>query len=109
MADHRRIKGRICNRVRHYFRIRQSKMFRILPELDPQHRRIAFQAETVSTDTSAFDSDEVSEDEEPVTVVSFGPKNHSSIDQVRWIFIIYLFSYSTSADVIIFFSISDPY
>jgi hypothetical protein len=80
MADHRRIKGRICNRVRNYFRIRQSKRFRIRPELDPQHRRIALQAETASSDTSTFDSDEVSDDEEPVHVVSFGP---SSIDQVR--------------------------
>jgi hypothetical protein len=83
MADHRRLKGRICNRMRIYFRIRQSKRFRIRPKLDPQHRRIALQAETVSSDTSAFDSDEVSDDEEPVPVVSFGPNNRSSIDQVR--------------------------
>jgi hypothetical protein len=77
------IKGRICNRVRNYFRIRQSKRFRTRPKLDPQHRRIALQVETESTDTSAFDSDEVSDDEEPVPVVSFGPNNLSSIDQVR--------------------------
>ncbi len=83
MADHLRIKGRICNRMRNNFRIRQTKRFRIRPKLDTQHRRIALQAETVSTDTSAFDSDEVSDDKEPVPVASLGPNNLSSIDQVR--------------------------
>ncbi len=39
--------------------------------------------ETVSSDTSAFDSDEVSDDEELGPVVSLGPNNLSSIDQVR--------------------------
>ncbi len=83
MANHRRINGRICNRVQNYFRNRQSKRLRIRPKLDTQHRRIALQAETVSSDTSAFDSDKVSDDEEPVPVASLGPGHLSSIDQVR--------------------------
>ncbi len=102
MADHRRIKGRICNRVRNYFRISQSTRFRIRPKLDPQHRRVPLQVETVSSGTSAFDSDEVSDDEEPVPVVSLVPGHFSSIDQVRWIFSMYFSCYYTSSDAIIF-------
>ncbi len=53
----------------------------MLPKLDSQHRCIAIQVETASSDTSAFD--EVSDDEELVPVASLGPGPLSTIDQVR--------------------------